>query len=89
MVIGKNHVHLELRFFANRTVRPLFTMDLSQLIISTQAESLRSSIRELEELMKGYTSMMSRVMGTALGNGNKLFVLFYKVRSPIWKPAGC
>src|SRR5258706_3956831 len=86
--IGKNHVYLKLRFSANATVRHFITTHLSRLTISAQAESLRSSIQELEGLMKGYTPLMSRSTESALGKVIQLGAVFAEVGSPIWKPAG-
>ena len=59
-----------------------------QLIMSTQAESLRESLHELEGLLVKYSPLMSesteRIMDTAIKYGD----VFAEVSSTMWKPAG-
>ena len=80
---GKYHVPLELRFTANSTVRQFPKIHPSQLIMHPQAESLRSSLHELEGLIKNYTPLMSRSMERAFGKGIQLGTVFAEVRSPV------
>ena len=77
-------MNLELRFSANATVRHFITTHLSQLTISEQAESLRSSIQKLEDLMKGFTPLMSRSVERTLGEAIQLGTVFAEVGSPIF-----
>ena len=84
IVIGKNRVNLELRFSANAAVRHFITTHLSRLTISAQAESLRSSIQELEVLMKGIIPLMSRSVERTLGKAIHLGSVFVEVSPPIF-----
>jgi hypothetical protein len=52
-----------------------------------QAESLRSSLHKLEELLKGHTPLMSRSIERAVEKGIKYGSVFAEVSYMMWKPA--
>ena len=83
---GKYHGSLE--FPVNATVRHFTITYLSQLTISAQAESLRSSLHELEGLMKEYTPLMSKSVERDFGKGVQLGTVFAEVSSALKKPTG-
>ena len=59
VVVGNHSTSLELRFTTEATVRLLETAHRVHPIMLTQAESLRSSLRKLDGLLKDYTPLMS------------------------------
>jgi hypothetical protein len=86
-MLGKHPCTLELQFTSSTTVRLFATPERSYLIVSTQAEGLRSSLRELEGLLQDYSSLMNRSTERALDTVIKFGVVFAEVSSPQWQPA--
>ena len=68
ILIGKYSGYMEVRFSANDTVRILAIVHLLQIIILTKVEALRSSLRELEGLLKEYSPLMSGLTEKVVGN---------------------
>ena len=88
VVVGKRQYSLEVQIYAEPTVRLFVIANLGQLIMSAQAESLRSSLHELEGMLMKYSPLMSgsteRIMDTAIKYG----VVFAEVSPTMGKPAG-
>jgi hypothetical protein len=59
VVVGKHSGSLILQFSTNPTVRLFVPANTRQLIVLAQAESLRSSLQELEGLLDRYPPLMS------------------------------
>jgi len=57
-------------------------------VIFAQAESLRSSLHKLEELLKGYSPLMKESTEKAMEKVIKFGAAFGEVRSPIWDLQG-
>ena len=81
--IGKHRRSLELQFSANATVRLFATAHPSRLMVFAQAESLRSSLHELEGLLKEYSPLMGGSTESALDKVIKYGVAFSEVSDPI------
>ena len=65
----------------------LVVLHRGHLTRSAQAESLRSSLHELEGLLRKYSPLMSTSIERTLEKIIKYGVVFSEVCSPIWKPA--
>ena len=82
------HYSLEVQLYAEPTVRLSVIASRGQLIMFAQAESLRSSLHELEGLLVKYSPLMSgsteRVVDKAIEYG----ALFAEVSLTMGKPAG-
>ena len=79
-MIGKHSGSLEVRFSANNTVRAFaLTAHPRHLIMTTQAEALRSSLHELEGLLKEYTPVMSGSMEGSVDKAIKYGAVFAEV----------
>ena len=84
VVIGKHSCSLELQFFADASVCLFAIPYPSQLTMVAQAESLRSSIKELEGLLEKYSPMMDAQTERVVDKVIKYGTIFAEVRSPIW-----
>ena len=78
-MIGKHSGYLEVRFSANDTVRTFPTAHPLQLIILAQFEALRSSLHELEGLVKEYSPLMSGSTEKSVGRAIKYGAVFAEV----------
>ena len=87
MVVGDYSYSLELQFSANATVRLFATAHRSQLIIYAQADSLRSSLGELEGLLTKYSPLMNKSTEKVVDMVLKHGATLAKVSSPICKLA--
>ena len=77
-----------MRFFANTAVGIFASTHPTQLMIFTQAGSLRSSLHELEDLLKEYSPLMGESTEWFMEKGIKYGAVFAEVSSPIlWRPA--
>jgi hypothetical protein len=89
VAVGKHSGFLDLQFSINPTVCLFATADIKQLIVLAQAESLRSSLQELEGLLDKYPPVMSgsteRVLDKVIAYG----VVIAEVSSSTWEPARC
>ena len=84
VVIGKLSGYLEVRFSANDTVRTFApTAHFRHLIMSAQAEALRLSLQQLEELLEEYSPMMSDSTEKAVDRAIKYGAVFAEVVCPI------
>jgi len=52
-----------------------------------KAQSLRSSLHKLEEMLKEYSPLMAESTERVLEKVVKFGAAFSEVRSPVWKPA--
>ena len=59
VVVGKHRCSLEVRLSADPTVRLFLVANRGELIMFAQAESLRSSLQELEGLIRECSPLMS------------------------------
>ena len=82
VVIGKHSGSLQLRFSANDTVRMFVISHPRQLTMSAKAEALRSSLHELEGLLKEYTPLMSSSVERHVDKAIKYGAVFAEVSSP-------
>ena len=83
-----HHYSLEVQLYAEPTVRFFVIANRGQLIIFAQAESLRSSLHELEGLLVKYTPLMSQSTERVVDNLIKYGAVFAGVSPTMWKPAG-
>ena len=86
-MVGKHSFTLDLRFSPSATVRRSATIDFSWLIMSVQAESLRSSLYELEALLGKYSPLVDAMTERALDRVIQYGVVFAEVSSPRRKHA--
>jgi hypothetical protein len=84
VAIGKYHGRLELQFSTNTAVR-LFAPPVraNQLMMFAQAESLRSTLHKLEDLLKEYSPLMSGLTEGVTDKCIKYGTVFADVSSPI------
>ena len=88
MIVGKHRCSLELQFSAGATVRLFATASHpANDIMSAQAESLRSSLKELEGLLYTYSPMMGALTERFVGKVIQYGAVFAEVSSPIGKAA--
>ena len=59
-----------------------------QLLILIKAESLRSLLHKLEEMLKGYSPLMGESTEKAVGTAIKVGAVFAEVCFSTWRPAG-
>jgi hypothetical protein len=83
VTIGKHSGSLILQFSTNPTVRLFATAHTKRLIVLAQAESLRSSLQELEELLDKYPPLMSGSTEKVLDKAIAFGVVFAEVSPPI------
>ena len=60
---------------------------LIQLLIYAKAESLRSLLHQLEELLKGYSPLMNELTEKVVETAIKFGTVFAEVRFSTWRPA--
>ena len=84
VVIGKLTCSLELQFSADASVCLLAIPHPSQLTMFAKAESLRSSLKELEGLLEEYSPMMDEQTERVVDKVIKYGAIFAEVSSPIW-----
>ena len=82
------HYSLEVQLYAEPTVRLSVIANRGQLIIFAQAESLRSSLHELEGLLVKYSPLMSGSTERVVDKAIKYGAVFAEVSPTMWKPAG-
>ena len=80
-MIGKYSGNLEVQFSANNTVRIFATAHPHQLINLVQVEALRSSLHELEGLLKEYSPLMSGSTEKSVDRAFKYGAVFTGVSS--------
>ena len=73
-----------MQFSANNTVRTFSTVHPRQLIIFAQVEALRSSLQELEGLLKEYSPLMSGSIEKSVDKTIKYGAVFAEVSCPIF-----
>ena len=88
VVVGKHRCSLELQLSADPTVRFFVIVNRSHLIMIAQAESLRSSLHELERLSGEYSPLMSRSTERVVDRAIEHGAVFAEVSPTMWKPAG-
>ena len=84
VVIGKHTCSLELQFSADASVCLLAIPYPSRLTMFAKAESLRSSLKELEGLLEKYSPMMDSHTERVADKVIKYGAIFAEVSSPIW-----
>ena len=88
VVVGKRHYSLEVQLYAEPTVRLFAIANRGQLIMFAQAESLRSSLQELEGLLVKYSPLMSESTERVVDKALKFGAVFAEVSPTMWKTAG-
>ena len=84
VVIGKRTCSLELKFSADASVC-LFTIPHPNLLtMLAKAESLRSSLNELEGLLEKYSPMMDSQTERVVDKVIKYGAILAEVSCPIW-----
>ena len=79
-MIGKHSGSLEVQFSANDTVHTFaLTAPPRHLIMTAQAEALRSSLHELERLLNGYAPFMSGLTERSVDRAIKYGAVFAEV----------
>ena len=89
VVVGKRHYSLEVQLYAEPTVRLFAIANRGQLIVFAQAESLRSSLHQLEGLLGECSPLMSKSTERVVDKAIKYGAAFSEVGATMWKPAGC
>ena len=84
VIIGKHTCSLELQFSADASVCPFAIPHPSQLTMFAKAETLRSSLKELEGLLEKYSPMMGEQTERVVDKVIKYGAIFAEVSSPIW-----
>ena len=87
-MVGKHRCSLNVQLSADPTVRPFAIANRRQLIMFAQVESLRSSLHQLEELLKGYSPLMSESTERVLDTTIKYGAAIAGVGLTMSKPAG-
>ena len=87
VVVGKRHYSLEVQLYAEPTVRLLAIANRAQLIMFAQAESLRSSLYDLEGLLARYSPLMSESTERVVDKTFKYGAVFAGVSPTMWTPA--
>ena len=87
-MVGKHRCSLEVHLSAEPTVRLFAIANLGQLIVFAQAESLRSSLHQLEELLEEYSPFMSESTERVVDKAIKYGAVFAEVSPTMLKPAG-
>jgi hypothetical protein len=86
VVVGKHRCSLEVQLSADSTVRLFAVANRRQLIMFPQAESLRSSLHELEGLLVKYPPLMSGSTERVVDKALKYGAVFAEVSPTWWKP---
>ena len=82
-MLGNHSGNIEVRFSANNTVRTFaLTAHPRHLIISVQAEALRSSLHELEGLLKEYTPVIGGWIERSMDRAIRYGAVFAEVSCP-------
>ena len=79
VVIGKHRCSLEVRLSADPTVRLFLVANSGQLIMFAQAESLRSSLQELEGLIEKHSPLISESAEKVVDKAIKYGAVFAEV----------
>ena len=87
-MVGKYRCSLEVHLSADPTVRLFAIANRGQLIVFAQAESLRSSLHQLEELLEEYSPLMSGPTERVVDKAIKYGAVFAEVSPTMSKPAG-
>ena len=83
-----SYYSLEVQLYAEPNVRLFAIANRGQLIMFAQAESLRSSLHELEGLLVKYSPLMSESTERVVDKTFKYGAVFAGVSPTMWKPAG-
>ena len=82
------HYSLEVQLYAEPTVCLFVIANRGELIVAAQAESLRSSLHELEGLLVEYSPLMSGSTEMVVDKAIQYGAVFAEVSPTICKPAG-
>ena len=89
IVVGKHRHSLEVHLSTDPTVRLFAISNRGQLIAFTQAESLRSSLHQLEKLLEDYSPLMSESTERVVDKAIKYGAVFAGVSPTMSMLAGC